>query len=274
MSSLHSPRSHPPTQFFSADDILRASLASDHRDTRYSDRDTMYSNRNRDTAYSNRDSVVTTYTRASIATRASVATTAYRSTAIIAAAPVPVAVRAQAKIVTFGKSSAPSSPIPAVPTLTAEKVAEAERTRAANTGTPVPAGSRAASPLLASVTESPQESAKSPIPAPAPSKKEANAGLGLNIPIAIHAGPEGSKRASSIVGEIIPSHFDDLPESPILGGAESLATTPEPLPTQDLPIMLAPISPTESTMPDHVRNSRAPSQLVNSAPMTSTEQRA
>src|SRR5437762_3468065 len=136
-SSVTSPRSHPPTQFFSADDILRASISTNHRDTQYSDRDTVYSDRDlryssiRDTSYSNRDSTGTSYTRASIATRASVATTAYRSTAILTAAPVPVqVVRAQPKIITFGKQSASSSPIPAVPSLTPEKVAEAERARA------------------------------------------------------------------------------------------------------------------------------------------------
>jgi hypothetical protein len=122
--SVPSSRSHPPTQFFSADDILRASVATSRRDTQYTDRDTIYSDR--DTRYSNRDSIDTTY-RASIATRASFATTGYRSTAIIAPAPVPVAVRAQPKIITFGNKG---SPIPAVPLLTAEKVAEAERSRA------------------------------------------------------------------------------------------------------------------------------------------------
>lgn len=126
--SLSTIPSHPPTQFFSADDILRASMASSNRDTRYTDRGTLYSNRDthyteRNTMYSNRDSsatIGTTYTRASVATN-------YRATAIIATAPVPVQVRAQPKIVTFGK---PQPPIPAVPQLTAEKVAEAERSRA------------------------------------------------------------------------------------------------------------------------------------------------
>jgi len=239
MSSLPSPRSHPPTQFFSADDILRASLATSNRDTRYTDRDTMYSNR---------DSVGTTYTRASVAT------TAYRSTAIIAAAPVPVAVRAQPKIFTFGKPSSATSPIPAVPQLTAEKVAEAERTRALT----------AAAPATSAPTLEPK---------PSSSPRSSAAGLGLDIPILIQPSSVPSPRASTIssVAAASPttdrpptSPFDDIPESPILGASE-VATTPliriktsestnqlQDL-MEDIQVMLTPTSPTSPTSCDMKR---------------------
>jgi hypothetical protein len=219
VTSLPSPRSHPPTQFFSADDILRASLATNHRDTRYSDRDTVYYS-DRDTRYSNRDSVGTTYTRASIATNA------YRSTAIIAAAPVPVQVRAQPKIITFGKSSAPSSPIPAVPQLTAEKVAEAERSRATIIA--------AASSALAKETQD---------------NRSSSARLGLNIPISIVPGTPRLSTISSVPTSsptspppIRMSTFTDILESPILGDADSMPSTPQH-PTHDLAITFAPGSP-------------------------------
>lgn len=221
LTSLPSPRSHPPTQFFSADDILRASLATNHRDTRFSDRDTMYSDR--DTRYSNRDSVGTTYTRASIATNG------YRSTAIIAAAPVPVQVRAQPKIITFGKSSANSSPIPAVPELTAEKVAEAERSRATVIA--------AASQVLARETRENTE-------------RSSSAGLGLNIPISIVPVTPRLSTISSVPTSspttphpIRMSTFTDILESPILPDVDSMPSTPQ-LPPKDLPIMLSPGSPT------------------------------
>lgn len=235
MASLPSPRSHPPTQFFSADDILRNSLATTNRDTRYSDRDTMYSS-NRDTRYTNRDSTATTMTRASIAT------TAYRSTAIIAAAPVPVAVRAQPKIITF-KQTTPPSPIPAVPTLTAEKVAEAER-RANTTSLAIPVPPKTPSPRLPSVTPSPRSS---------------NTGLGLNIPITIQ--PSTTPRLSTISSVASPtatppvsSPFDDtpelpMPESPILGDAEDLMRHPS---TMDLRIMLTPTSAISPSIFDDV----------------------
>jgi len=193
MSSLASPRSHPPTQFFSADDILRNSVATNIRDTQYSGRDTMYSERNsmRDTRYSDRDSTATDYTRASIATRASMATTTYRSTAIISPAPVPVAVRAAApKLVTIGKRSpAQTSPIPAVPTLTAEKVAEAERARAS---------------------------------AVAGNDRTSNAGLGMNIPITIQPSVPRLSTISSVPTSAnrsefgSPRHEAPMPESPVL----------------------------------------------------------
>ena len=222
VTSMPSPRSHPPTQFFSADDILRASLATNHRDTRYSDRDTMYSDR--DTRYSNRDSVGTAYTRASIATNA------YRSTAIIAAAPVPVQVRAQPKIITFGKSSPNSSPIPAVPQLTAEKVAEAERSRATVIA--------AATQVLARETQ--ENNARS-----------SSAGLGFNIPISIVPVTPRLSTISSVPSSspTTPQHpirmstFSDILESPILGDADSMPSTPQH-PPKDLAIMLSPGSPT------------------------------
>lgn len=230
LSSLPSPRSHPPTQFFSADDILRASLATSNRDTRYTDRDTMYSNR---------DSVGTTYTRASVAT------TAYRSTAIIATAPVPVAVRAQPKIITFGKVSTPTSPIPAVPQLTVEKVAEAERTRALINAVP------------ATLSPSPKPS----------SPRSSVAELGLDIPILIQPSSMPSPRMSTISSVASPTTdrpqsfpFDDIPESPILGASESNSLTSTELIRsktsestnqlhnlmEDLQIMLTPTSPTDS----------------------------
>src|SRR5271154_2746613 len=219
VTSPTSPRSHPPTQFFSADDILRASLATNHRDTRYSDRDTVYYS-DRDTRYSNRDSIGTTYTRASIATNA------YRSTAIITAAPVPVQVRAQPKIITFGKSSAPSSPIPAVPELTAEKVAEAERLRAVSIA--------AAGSALGRDTRDNRSSA---------------AGLGLNIPISIVPLPPRLSTISSVPTSspttphpIRMSTYTDILESPILGDADSMPSTPQH-PTHDLAIMFSPESP-------------------------------
>lgn len=216
--SVPSPRSHPPTQFFSADDILRASVATSRRDTQYTDRDTIYSDRDthyskRDTRYSNRDSMDTSY-------RASIATTGYRSTTLITTAPVPVAVRAQPKIITFGNKG---SPIPAVPQLTAEKVAEAERSRAT---------------------------------ANAESSRTSNAGL--NIPISIQ--PEISRLSTissiSSVSSIsttsttsrpasqspVQSTIETIPESHRDG--KSLPSVPD-TPSQEVSIVLSP-PPTDS----------------------------
>lgn len=233
MSTLPSPRSHPPTQFFSADDILRTSVASNNRDTRYSDRDTMYSD-------FNRNSVATTYTRASVTT-----------TGCLAAAPVPFMVKAQAKMVKVGKSPQPS-PIPAVPELTAEKVANAERTRATSS---MPAPNPAPTlPTTAGSTPAQTRGSLNPT-----GKKETRS-LELNIPVALPAGPDGTKRASSVIGDRIPSHFDELPESAILGETESSTSTPEPPIMQDFPVIL---TPTSSTMPDDARASRTSSRLVD-----------
>jgi len=231
MSSLASPRSHPPTQFFSADDILRNSVATNNRDTQY--RDTMYSDRTsiRDTRYSNRDSTATDYTRASIATRASMATTTYRSTAIIAPAPVPVNVRAAApKLVTIGKRSpAQNSPIPAVPTLTAEKVAEAERLRAS---------------------------------AIAGHDRTSNAGLGMNIPIAIQPSVPRLSTISSVPTSAVRSEFGSPQLEPPMPDSPVLPETSEELPpsTRGSEFTDAPSSPIvppadeEETLP--IRNSR------------------
>jgi len=225
--SVPSPRSHPPTQFFSADDILRASVATSRRDTQYTDRDTIYSDRDthyskRDTRYSNRDSIDTSY-RASVATRASFATTGYRSTAILAA-PLPMPVRATPKIITFGNKG---SPIPAVPQLNAEKVAEAERSRAIANG----------------------ESSRTP-------------NTGLNIPISIQ--PEISRLStissvssvysvSSISTESttgrrasrppVLSTVEAIPESPV--DEKSLPSTPKG-PSQEMSDVSTP-PPTDST---------------------------
>lgn len=226
-TSLPSPRSHPPTQFFSADDILRASLATNHRDTQYSDRDTIYSDRDvyyskRNTNYSNRDSIGTSYTRASIATNA------YRSTAIIAAAPVPIAVRAQPKIVTFGNKS---SPIPAVPELTAEKVAEAERSRAT---------------------------------ANRESSRISNASSGLNIPISIQPETPRLSTISSIsstssyssTSSLPPvlSAIEVIPERIAINGGKSLPSTPT-IPSQGVAIVLKP--PTNDSVSDKEEDSKS-----------------
>jgi hypothetical protein len=116
MSSEASEQSHPPAQFFSADDILRSSIASDHPISRSN----TYS-------HSNRDSVVlTTLTRASWVRR---------SYPILASTPVLVPVRAHPKVVTYGKGSRYSRPIPPLPELPPEppekpaKPAEVDRPR-------------------------------------------------------------------------------------------------------------------------------------------------
>lgn len=259
VSTLPSPRSHPPTQFFSADDILRASLATSNRDTQYSDRDTVYSDRdtrytNRDTRYSNRDSIGTAYTRASVATRASFAANAYRSTAIITPAPVPVQVRAQPKVITFGKQSAPSSPIPAVPELTAAKVAKAERARATNTA--------------GSTNESSQY----------PSRPGSNPGLGINIPITLQAGTPRLSTISSVPSQspTLPPppvpEYENVPESPVLGEEDSCPPTPQAMPP-DVAVMLSPTSPTSVLAPDDKRTSRKKSRVVshNSQEMPTSE---
>ena len=227
--SLSTIPSHPPTQFFSADDILRNSLAT-NRDTRYSDRDTVYSGRDTYIARDSvRDSVGTTYTRAS-----------YNPAAIIAPAPVPVAVRGlQPKIVTFGKRG--SQPIPAVPALTAEKVQAAERSLAA---------SRAGNPSVLSTALS--------------TKTDSTQGLGLDIPIAIQlATPRASTVSSNpptptITTSVAPvksavSPFDDeVPESPILGDAETESFPPTPTfpPPPDVRITISPDSPTTASIFD------------------------
>jgi hypothetical protein len=215
--------SHPPTQFFSADDILRNSVATTRRETHYSDRDTVYTTRD-----SVRDSVATTYTRAS---------NAYQSTAIIAPAPVPVAVRGlQPKIVTFGRrTSSQPSPIPDVPTLTAEKVEAAERHLAAS--------------RTGQVTDS---------------RILSTQGLGLDIPIAIHLASPRESTATSIMpvtttgtsqlalSPEVTSPFDDeVLESPILGDAEaeSFPNTPT-VPVPDIRVTLTPSSPSSSIFGD------------------------
>ena len=161
--------------------------------------------------------------------------TAYRSTAILTAAPVAVPViRAQPKIVTFGKQSAPSSPIPAVPELTAEKVAEAERARAT------------------AATASEEQ------------KRQSNAELGINIPISIvpdqlrlstissiSSVSARSNRTSTTSGRPpVLSVIDVIPESPILGKNEPLPSLPPSpgIPSQGLEIVLTP--PTDSIHED------------------------
>jgi hypothetical protein len=99
MSSDASIQSHPPAQFFSADDILRNSIADDHPIERRS----TYSGR-----HGNGDSVLTTITRASWVRR---------SYPILATTPVLVPVRAQPKIVTYGKGTGRSRPVPKLPAL-------------------------------------------------------------------------------------------------------------------------------------------------------------
>ena len=228
--------SHPPTQFFSADDILRSSVAT-RRDTNYSERDSV------------RDSVGTTYTRASYNPNA------YRSTAIIAPAPVPVAVRGlQPKIVTFGKRSSQSpqpSPVPAVPQLTAEKVEAAERHLAASRQGHVPS---------MALSEGTSRSVLST--------------QGLDIPISIQLGtPRGStattlsplasprtvqsmvmsSSSSATAAEKATSPFEDeVPESPVLGEgeAESFPNTPTLPPPRDIRITFTPDSPTSSIFDD------------------------
>jgi len=329
--SLSTIPSHPPTQFFSADDILRGSMASSNRDTRYTDRGTLYSNRDtqyteRNTMYSNRDSsatIGTTYTRASVATN-------YRATAIIATAPVPVQVRAQPKIVTFGK---PQPPIPAVPQLTAEKVAEAERSRAtmiataaatnavsevASTSvptqvkivpvktapsssgslapvnlqiTPTPASRLSAAPVVArpastaplsmpATTSTPRLSAAPPAIRPAssaplssipPTSIQTRSITPTQITSTTLVRPRLSRistfdplssRATSSPFDDIP---DDMPESPILGEADSdsfLSSSKSPTPdsgaatlhhpAEDIPII---VTPTSSISPSLLRDS-------------------
>jgi hypothetical protein len=193
---------HPPTQFFHADDILRNSVGTTNRDTHYSERDTMYSRR--DTAFTTRDSM----------RDSSYTTAGHRSAAIIAPAPVPVAVRAQPKIVTFGKrsSSQPGTPgIPAVPPLTAEKVAEAERSLAASKPHNAPS---------VIVTED-----------------TASVGSRLDVPAENTSGVRVSTSTKSPSSKVVAnsvittgSPFDDeTPESPVLGEAEadSLPSTPQ-----------------------------------------------
>jgi len=254
--SLSTIPPHPPTQFFSADDILRNSLATTHRDTRYSDRDTVYTARD-----SVRDSVGTTYTRASYSTNA------YRSTAIIAAAPVPVAVRGlQPKIVTFGKRGSQTPPIPAVPQLTAEKVEAAERNLVASrTG-------NISSVLLTDDA----------------SKTNSTQGLGLDIPIDIQM---ATPRASAAVTPTTPtapsilaspaqteqgvSPFEDeIPESPILGKAEidSLPNTPTLPYPPDIRITLMPDSPTTSSVFDDSKAISRPQSIQPSTEEKSSGQ--
>jgi len=250
--------------------------------------------------YSDRDSIGTigtAYTRASVATN-------YRATAIIATAPVPVQVRAQPKIITFGKAM---PAIPAVPQLTAEKVAEAERSRltmiATNTGTsegatpvsfPVPVTVKALpiAPKVVSVLPSSAQTSTtlaarlSAAPRTVDSKPALRLSTASTVPAHRVITPTPmtptsvvrprlsristfdplSKQPLSSPFEDVPDLPDDMPESPILGEADSdsflsASKTPTPdsgaaalrLSAADIQII---VTPTSSISPSLLRDPR------------------